>query len=70
MTASFGHDLPWRRSGYCTAASCVEFAIIPDCVVVRNSRLPEGPFLTFTLDEWTAFTRGQRDKFFVPSVED
>jgi hypothetical protein len=39
--------------------SCVETASIrPDEILVRNSRDPEGPVLSFTKQEWVAFVAG------------
>jgi hypothetical protein len=33
---------------------------LPGAVAVRDSKDPEGPKLTFTPDEWVAFTAGIR----------
>jgi hypothetical protein len=59
MTAT---KIVWRRSSFCNGAStCVEFAALPDGgVAMRDSKDPEGPVLTFTADEWAAFTAGVR----------
>ena len=53
-----GHDLVWRRSPHCRSHSCVEIAITEDLVYMRDSAMPDGPWLTFTRDEWVAFLRG------------
>ncbi|WDZ84441.1 DUF397 domain-containing protein [Micromonospora cathayae] len=34
---------------------CVECALLPDLVAVRDSKDPAGPVLTFTDAQWSAF---------------
>ncbi|BCL13061.1 DUF397 domain-containing protein [Micromonospora sagamiensis] len=34
---------------------CVECAVLPDAVAVRDSKDPSGPVLTFSAARWTAF---------------
>ncbi|SCL17941.1 protein of unknown function [Micromonospora pallida] len=34
---------------------CVECALLPDLVAVRDSKDPDGPVLTFTRPQWVAF---------------
>ena len=48
----------WRKSSYSgTAGNCVEVTVLGrDTWGVRDSKDPTGPVLTFTADEWTAFT--------------
>jgi Domain of unknown function (DUF397) len=53
-------NLIWRRSPNCQS-DCVEVAITDDCVFMRNSRSPDGPWLTFSLVEWGAFLSGLRE---------
>lgn len=48
----------WRRSGHCAAGSCVEVAQVGDHFLIRDSKEPNGPRLTFTPAEWTAFVAG------------
>lgn len=50
----------WRkasRSGD-NGGSCVEVAMSPNSVAVRDSKDPTGPVLIFTPDEWDAFIDG------------
>jgi hypothetical protein len=54
--------LGWRRSRYCDTNACVEVARTDDSVFIRNSSDPDGPILTFTPAEWTAFIRGLKDE--------
>lgn len=42
------------------SSNCVEVAFRNDCVLVRNSRDPQGPMLVFTGAEWAAFLDGAR----------
>jgi Domain of unknown function (DUF397) len=44
----------------CSSGSCVEVGHAAGTVLVRDSKDPNGPVLTFTPDEWDAFTAGVR----------
>lgn len=51
----------FRTSSFCTDAhGCVEVAVDPDGVLVRDGKRPDSPVLTFRRDEWTAFLLGVR----------
>jgi hypothetical protein len=52
----------WRRSrhGRCESGVCIEVARVGEAVLVRDSKDPAGPVLTFTINEWTAFVAGVR----------
>jgi hypothetical protein len=56
-------ELHWIRSTRCTnGGQCVEVAQLPDGgVLLRDSKNPTGPVLTFTPAEWDAFTAGAKD---------
>jgi len=45
----------WRRSGFCGSSACVEVATIADSFLVRDSKNPEGPVLSFDRTQWGAF---------------
>ncbi|MGA5768249.1 DUF397 domain-containing protein [Streptomyces pseudogriseolus] len=50
--------LPWFRSSYSSSGDgndCVEVAIAPDAVLVRDSKAPDGPRLTLTSAAWSRF---------------
>lgn len=53
----------WRRSGRCdnSGPNCVEVAVTPNGVAIRDSKDPNGPALSFTQDEWDAFKGGIED---------
>ena len=68
---------PWRKSTYSSGngGACVEVAVVPGSkegsdyvITMRDSKDPDGPVLTFTPDEWKAFTLGVQDGEF--DVED
>ena len=47
----------WIKSSYSTAdgPDCVEAAAVPDLILVRDSKDPEGPRLNLTPAAWAAF---------------
>ncbi|MFY1693206.1 DUF397 domain-containing protein [Plantactinospora sp. WMMB782] len=48
--------LGWRKSSHSESTSCVEVADdVPGRVLVRDSKDPEGPVLTFTPRQWGGF---------------
>jgi hypothetical protein len=49
---------PWRKSSHSSeqGGACVEVAAHPAAVHVRDSKDPDGPVLTFSPTQWTAFT--------------
>jgi Domain of unknown function (DUF397) len=50
----------WRKSRYCGSAACVEVAKVDGSYLVRDSKIPHSPVLSFTESEWDAFARGMR----------
>ncbi len=48
----------WRKSTYSAESYCVEAASTDDRILVRDSKDPSGPVLSFTPDEWFAFIEG------------
>lgn len=48
----------WRRSGHCSAGSCVEVARMGEDFLIRDSKEPNGMPLRFTTAEWDAFVAG------------
>jgi Domain of unknown function (DUF397) len=49
--------LTWFKSSYSGSEgdNCIEVAACPDTVHVRDSKDKDGPQLTFSPTEWTAF---------------
>ena len=58
MTTADPSRATWRTSSYSGAnGSCIQVAChAPGAVVVRDSKTPAGPRLSFTAGQWTAFT--------------
>ena len=55
---------PWRKSTASAQGNCVEVSFADESVLMRNSRNPEGPVLSFTHSEWEAFLTGVRNSEF------
>jgi uncharacterized protein DUF397 len=55
--------ITWRKSSYSGSQSeCVEVALLPGSVGVRDSKDRDGTVLTFGRREWVAFVAGLRDR--------
>ncbi|MFJ8198081.1 DUF397 domain-containing protein [Streptomyces sp. NPDC096152] len=52
-----GTEVEWTKSSYSTAdgPDCVEVAAVPDRILVRDSKAPQGPRLTLAPDAWATF---------------
>ncbi|WP_433793099.1 DUF397 domain-containing protein [Actinoplanes sp. CA-252034] len=48
----------WRKSSRCGTSTCVEVAKVEDQYMIRDSKNPEAPALSFTQAEWDAFVEG------------
>jgi hypothetical protein len=51
-------SLAWRKSSASADGGCVEIAVAPESVYVRNARDRGGPELKFLHHEWAAFLAG------------
>ncbi|CAJ64134.1 MULTISPECIES: DUF397 domain-containing protein [Frankia] len=61
--------LVWRKSRASNSSNCVEVAIVPGHVLIRDSKNPGGGMLSFTEAEWAAFLVGARaGEFDLPEV--
>lgn len=47
--------MTWRKSGVSGSEGCVEVAAVRSSILVRDSKDPHGPVLTFSGPEWTRF---------------
>ena len=56
-SAGTGAGLDWYKSSHSTddGPSCIEVAVTPGTVHVRDSKDPHGPQLAFTPEAWAAF---------------
>jgi hypothetical protein len=62
MSESEHAHLTWRKSSVSgDSGGCVEIAMSPASVHVRNSRNSGGPQLVFLYQEWAAFLVGVRN---------
>jgi hypothetical protein len=50
----------WHKSTLSGSNGCVEVAFVAEHALVRDSKHPLGPMLSFTLTEWEAFIDGVR----------
>jgi predicted secreted Zn-dependent protease len=67
VTGSEQTRITWRKSTASTANSaCVEVAFADELVLVRNSRDPLAPALSFSRQEWAAFLEGVSNGEFTP----
>ncbi|MFI7539730.1 DUF397 domain-containing protein [Actinoplanes sp. NPDC049599] len=49
----------WQKSSKCANGNCVEVARVDgDTYLIRDSKRPDSPALSFTVEEWTAFVEG------------
>ncbi|KOG41604.1 DUF397 domain-containing protein [Streptomyces decoyicus] len=50
-------EVAWRKSSYSTGdgPDCVEVATTPGTILIRDSKNPDGPRLTFTPTTWADF---------------
>ena len=51
------YELAWFKSSYSSSASgdCVEVAVRPTTIHIRDSKAKEGPRLTLSPTAWSAF---------------
>jgi hypothetical protein len=60
----------WRKSVASVTSNCAEVAFVGDSVLLRHSRNPSGPVLSFSRAEWAAFVAGMRSgEFDAPSID-
>jgi hypothetical protein len=57
--------IPWRKSTHSNLSNCVEVALGQPAVLVRDSKDPNGPVLTFSAAGWGVFLAGIRDRIFI-----
>lgn len=59
-----GSALEWFKSSYSTAdgPECVEVAVAPTTIRVRDSKNTDGPQLAFGPKQWAAFTTYAADR--------
>ncbi|TXK43153.1 DUF397 domain-containing protein [Nonomuraea sp. C10] len=56
MTSLPRPELTWKVSSRCNNGSCIAVAPLPDGgIAVRDTKQADGPILSFSRDEWSAF---------------
>lgn len=58
VRGDIGHELEWRKSSYSSNSSeadCVEVAVDPGGICVRDSKNAQGARLAFTSAAWAGF---------------
>ena len=74
LSSEIDHGLRWRRSTRCTIGTCVEVALTPTTVFVRDSKqsdLPDQPIISVASDVWSCFVDklgGQRSEITVDGL--
>lgn len=59
MTYGRGHaDLTWRMPLSCNGGACVKVAASGQAVLIADSKVPDGPVLSYTHAEWREFVTG------------
>ena len=53
-------ELPWRVASRCQGGACVQVAPSGEMIVIGDTKNSDGPILTYTRDEWSAFVTGIR----------
>jgi hypothetical protein len=63
-------SISWRKSTASSETGCAEVAFVGESVLMRHSRDPSGPVLSFSLSEWAAFVVGMRSgEFDAPTID-
>jgi hypothetical protein len=61
MAIHKGSTTDWIKSSYSANGACVEVkSPTPRAVAVRDSKVPEGPALSFSPGSWTGFVAEMR----------
>ena len=60
MSASTSEQDSWRTATMSGGGNCVQVKTKDGMIIVGNSRRADGPFLSYTRDEWVAFLDGAK----------
>ena len=60
LSASTSEQDSWRTATMSGGQNCVQVKSKDDMIILGNSRLADGPFLSYTRDEWVAFLDGAK----------
>lgn len=62
MAIQQGNTTDWIKSSYSANGACVEVKSPTRRVAVRDSKVPDGPSLSFPPHTWTGFVAGLRGR--------
>ena len=60
MSTATSEQDPWRTATMSGGGNCVQVKSEDGMIIVGNSRLADGPFLSYSRDEWLAFLDGAK----------
>ena len=60
MLDSYSEQDTWRTATMSGGGNCVQVRSHNGMIIIGNSRLADGPFLSYTRDEWAAFLDGAK----------
>jgi hypothetical protein len=63
-----GSGVFWRKSSYSSSSSCFEMSRQADKVLVRDSKNPDGPVLSFDAEQFDAFIEAVKRGEFDPTM--
>lgn len=53
-------DIQWRTAVKSASSNCVQVARRDANIMIADSKQPDGPVLSYTLEEWDAFLDGAK----------
>jgi hypothetical protein len=56
----------WKKSSRSAGGNCVEVAIMPTAVLIRDSKAPAEGSLTFSSDSWASFIQAVKSQVLEP----
>jgi predicted secreted Zn-dependent protease len=70
---SYAHEgntsLTWRTAFSCNGGTCVKVAAVGQMIFLGDSKLPDGPILSYTSAEWHEFVAGVKNGDFDDLIE-
>ena len=51
-------NVDWHTSTFCATGNCLAAGVDGDTILVRDTKDPNGPVLTYSRAEWDAFLDG------------
>ena len=54
-------DLTWHKALNCNGGNCITIATRGRTILIGNSKSPDGPILSYTMEEWQEFLAGAKN---------